>query len=246
MKPLSLTAAVYLSVVTAVFAAHVEIATNESNINNQEVFNGGIFRSGQNTIEGQLDPRIAAGDKKAFTEIFQWSHDKKTGSFLGYNENAGLSLDLITKRKIQGVEYYELLLNVNEQGNGTITTFETFQIYTSDSASETGLDFSNLELDYDMDDPENGIDNSIDFSYELAGGKGQSGVIDLIIYVPQTYLTKTYAYINIGMSGLTNGWDNMLYFNEPLSDDVVIPEPATAVLMVLGGAIALRKTLNKS
>jgi hypothetical protein len=241
MKTLRSAAAVYLlsaaflSIHTSASAATAEIATDESNINSQAVFNGGIFRCGTNTIFGEIDPRMAAGDKRAFTEIFRFDHDKKTGGFSGYNENAGLSRDLITSRELEGVKYSEFLLNVNEQGKDTVATLETFQIYTSESADETGFDFSGMSLDYDMDDPENGIDNTINFSYEFAGGKGQSAIMDLIIYIPQSYLSNQYVYINIGLSGLTNGWDELLYFTEP------VPEPATAFIMVLGGLMTLSR-----
>lgn len=93
------------------------------------------------------------------------------------------AVPLVTR---SGINYYEFLLDINQQGNNPLLSLDMIQIYTRSTALVTANTLVALTsgpsvLRYDLDAGDAG--NEIRLNYSLNSGSGSG---DMFAYIPQT------------------------------------------------------------
>lgn len=162
-----------------------------------------------------------------------------------------LQIANIPTQTINGVIYYEFLLDINQTSNDPGLTLDELQICTSASGDLLAADTCPGTLRYDLDALAGG-DGAIALNYNLNSGSGSG---DLLVYIPQSLLGtngSTYVYLyslfgsnstGFAKAGYTGGFDNNDGFEEwavRLGNQEIpppptnIPEPASMLLFGTG------------
>jgi hypothetical protein len=121
------------------------------------------------------------------------------------NFTRNLTFGEVPVRVINGVEYKEFLLDINQMGAAPLISLDKVQIYTSSIGSQTTSNVSSLgALVYDMDASK---DSYVKLDYNLGTGSGQG---DMRMYVPvsafgsATAGTFVYLYSMFGQNFANN------------------------------------------
>jgi hypothetical protein len=163
-------------------AAVVQLDRNET-----EVVNGAIFQfaAPQPTGTGYIDPFLRlhaagnSGTEKGYnTSGRPTAFDELTDP--NFTKNILYSDLLTTQVTINGSQYFQLLLDVNEPGGSkSLISLTDLRLYTSSTGSQTTSNIGSLgTLQYNLDS--NG-DNTVIFDASLNNGSGSG---DAYIYIP--------------------------------------------------------------
>lgn len=149
--------------------------------------------------------------------------------------------DLVTKI-INGVGYYEFLLDINQNrggdGQNQLLSLNNVQIFTRVGAISTAPDdFSQLgTLRYNNDV---GVDTTVELDY---GRNPGSGAGDMLMYIPVSFFALAsatdyvYFYSSFGIPhGTNDGFEEWALLAKPRG---TAPEPASLSLVGLGLALA--------
>ena len=145
-----------------------------------------------------------------------------------------------------GINFREFLLDINQSGVNLLS-LDGFEIALHASGNLIGYSTIFASPIYDMNAP--GEDNWVLLDYSLNAG---SGAGDMLAFIPDSFFTGAVNYVE--------GGDNYIYLysrfgqNFPANNGFeewahgvggpVIPEPATILLLGLGGLALLRKRRN--
>ncbi|MEB3416939.1 SdrD B-like domain-containing protein, partial [Alteriqipengyuania sp. WL0013] len=208
----------------------------------------------------QPDSSAGTGLIQAIVRVQDTGNDATPGFENGYNSSArpvsyeentspsfttSITLDEVPKVVIDGVEYYEFRLDINQLNSSPLLSLDNIQVFTSSiDANGNGIagedaDFAQGTIDgawfaanatkvYDLDGDG---DSSILLDYSLQAGSGKS---DMFFYVPvanfgavdpaETYVTL---YSEFGAAGDLDASDNLIagddsqYASNDESDDDV-------------------------
>jgi len=233
--------------VVAVSSAHAD-TLDLTTVGAWGTINGANFQQYSNGAGG-------SGNIDAFVRI------QRTGVEQGYNtdgrpvefdENTSASfthslllsgVPLVTDG---GINFREFLLDINQSGVNLLS-LDGFEIALH--ASGNLIEYSTIFASpiYDMNAP--GEDNWILLDYSINAGSGEG---DMLAFIPDSFFTRAvnyveggdnyiYLYSRFGQNfGANDGFEEWAHgVGEP-----VIPEPATILLLGLGGLALLRKRRN--
>jgi len=158
-----------------------------------------------------------------------------------------LQLSAVPMVNISGTNYYEFLLDINQEGVDPGLTLDQIQVCTSSSGGLLAANTCPGTLVYSLDTL-GGPDNAIALDYNLNTGSGSG---DLLFYVPVSALgtngsTFVYLYSLFGsnttgftLAAYPGGFGNNDGFEEwavrtPTTPPPVVPEPASMLLFGMG------------
>jgi len=238
------------------FALWLDLTTVPSNgMINGAVFYSGTAVSGTGLIDSFV--RIQASG----TALTEWGYntdgalegDTKSGSFTHSIQISDIENTLVD---IDGTEYYEFLLDINETTGNSLLTVQELEIYLDTVGNNTGYPALGT-LVWDLDA---GEDSEITIDYNNFPG---SGGLDMFAYIPTSvfsgYPSTEYIYLYSKLGNpdtvVDDGFEEWAHsaIDEPIGPPVpplaVIPEPATIMLFGIGllglGTIARRRRKRK-
>lgn len=195
-------------------------------------------------------------DRPAGTGVFQpFVRIEMNGTEQGYNTSAAtlpfdelpgpwthdLSLGDIPVVSVGGLNYLEFQLDINEVGAGDLQllSLDEVQIFTSPVGELNSTDLRSLgALRYQMDF---GEDSHVLMDYRFGAGSGES---DMRMLIPIGFFAGArsdeyvYLYSQFGLNAQsTAGFEEWR---------VAMPEPASAILLVLGGACGLLRRRRRA
>ncbi|MBO6610136.1 hypothetical protein, partial [Altererythrobacter sp.] len=225
---------------------------DDATTGSQAEINGALF------FTDQPDSSAGTGLIQAFVRVQDGGGGPGDGLEAGYNTSArplayeentspsftkSLLLNQVPIVTIDGVDYYEFRLDINQLNSGELLSLDALKLYTSDvgAGDLTGLitdaSFTNATtLVYDLDDADldgnPDTNNSILLDYSLQAGSGKS---DMFFYVPvsnfggvnpdETYVTL---YSEFGYAGVLDADDNLVAIDDPTAaDDVTDANPTS-------------------
>ncbi len=132
------------------------------------------------------------------------------------NRTSLLKTEVVPVITVGGIEYYEFRLDVNESGGQeSLLSLESFKIFGSNSATETG---DGLDPLYSID--ANGINTTINIWDDNSG----SGRSDVVMLIPKSYFTSDpeYLYFEAKLSGTDAGFEEFsIYVLQQVPDPQV-------------------------
>lgn len=147
-----------------------------------------------------------------------------------------IQLSVVPKPKIDGIDYREFLLDINQDGQN-ILSLDDIKIYLEATPDISGWPDNFSTPLYDLD---NGGDNWIKLDETLNAGSGHG---DMLALIPDSLFTGpesqyVYLYAKFGVNSVADdGFEEWAYG----TDGPIIPEPATVLLLGLGALVLLRK-----
>jgi len=172
-----------------------------------------------------------------------------------------LALNSLQSVAINGTQYYQFTLDINEKGNasGSLLSMNDFRVYLGNSGSLTGFNDgfgSNSVKVYDIDSGNLG-DTRVDLNAKL--NPPGSGVADLNVYIPVSNFTgfgSQYSYVYL-YSKFGNPYASDSGFEEwaslngsssepgPGPSPFSVPAPGGVVLGLIGAGLFLGRNLRR-
>lgn len=207
--------------------------------------NGALFSTTDRspTGTGVIDPFVRIqmnGHEEGYnTDSANLLYDEKSGIW-----THSVLLSSIRTFPIDGIDYEEFLLDINEQsGNKSLLSLDKLMIF-QESVGDLCVPVGELaglgKLVYDLDQ---GGDNWIALDYRLNSGSGGG---DMYAYIPTSLFTGIGPYVYLYSAfGYQQGYESGAGFEEWATDpEPVVPLPGAVLLgmLGLGGAgLKLRK-----
>jgi hypothetical protein len=166
-----------------------------------------------------------------------------SGSNLPFNDIASGTRDLtfgeVPTRNINGVDYKEFVLNINQSSSNPLLSLDRVQIFKSGTGGQTTTNVPSLgAMVYDMDA---GANSTVELDYSVNSGDPNG---DMRFYVPVSYFgsinsgTYLYLYSEWGDPNASNeGYEQWGVQNPSV---VPLPTSAIAGLSGLAGLALLR------
>jgi len=252
---------------TALASVTVDLTSSVNFPNNSGTINGAIFQqwNGQPEGTGVIDPFIriqANGTESGYNLGIEGSsndHPKPATAFAPLDDkeiggsayNHVLLLSTIPVVNLNGTDYREFSLYLNESGSNTEKLVSLDQIKIFQNTSGTLTDPLGLTPIYNMDA---GTDGTVLLNYKLNGGSGNG---DMLMYIPDNLFTQQYVYLysSFGASTLitsnnpTGDWDTNDGFEEwavRLGETPPPPGiPAPGAILLGGIGVILVRLLRK-
>jgi len=200
--------------------------------------NGGFFQqiSPQTTGTGVIEPFLRVqgnGTESGFnTSLNNPMPDVKTGIW-----THDILLSAIPKVTVNGIEYYQFLLDINQNtgGDNNFLSLNELEIYTRTGALTSADEYADLSTAtkvWDLDSGPDG-DSVIKLDYDLNPG---SGAGDMFAYIPVSALgtdgTKNlYLYTQFGIpNGSNDGFEEWAVLKPAVTPPV--PDAASSIALL--------------
>jgi len=220
--------------------------------------NGAVFQSTntQPTGTGVIDPFLTiqrTGTEQGYNTDGAFQFDEKRTSYTN-----ALPLNSLQAVTINGVQYYQFLLDINENktDTGRFLSMNEVQVYLGNTGSPTAFvkngDFNGFKtpstLVYDLD---GAGDKTIELDYSLNSGSGSG---DLFMYIPKASFDAAFASTGYGFvylysafgdpNGSDAGFEEWAARKGPNGGGGNNPVPAPPGLLLAGmgfGCLLLRR-----
>jgi MYXO-CTERM domain-containing protein len=216
-------------------AVIVDLAVNNSGTINGSLFERSDFRSAGT---GVINSFVRISSNNATEQGYNTS-----GRPVAFDENTSpnftrdVQLSDLPSRTVGGTNYFEFLLDINQQGANPLLSLDAVQIYTSGAGSQTTSNVASLgTLRYNMD---GAGDSFVRMNYNLFSGSGQGDMrmlvpTSLFAGVPQS--AYIYLFSRFGDNNANN--DGYEEWNLQGGGATQIPLPAAGA-MGLAGLVGL-------
>lgn len=264
-----LTAATALALVSAAGVAQAGVVSDlttagasDTGLNNGAIV---VQINPQSTGSGVIDSFVRLSPPNGQTTVVQGYNTEANGVLDTGNSNTfnhDISLSDVPIQTINGVQYREFLLDVNENNNAALDQYislDEIQIFVGGTPNDNETEFTadgtptgTLNLDgtlvWRLDQ---GMDNAIALDYSLNAGSGSG---DMFLYVPESLfagfadddtvvLYSHFGALDVtdpdgsapqGDYGVSDGFEEWAVRTE-ITPPPAVPEPASILLLSLGG-----------